>query len=150
MTAAAQKIEAGLRDARTDAQRRLADMLAGYVEPRRIYRAASRKDVQDLAFTVESVPDKRMAGVAAAIIEHDLMLGPWLFRLALAVMRWRGNPVGRLTAFYMRSSESARALLYDTARHIRDGKDTEDTTSVGGFSQREINTLVRILGVSPR
>ena len=107
--------------------------------------ASSRSDVMDLAWALETTPGHQDAAVAAAIISNGLMLGPWWFRLLVAVMRRRGAPAARLRLFYERQPDEARRLIMATCRHIRHGEDREDASSAGGFSQRETDLLVQIM-----
>lgn len=118
----------------------------GSAESNRAWLASSRRDVMDLAWAVECVTVEDETFVAAHIVMNNLMLvSPWWWRVLFWLMKRSRNPFGVLSHFYTSQPEEARHLLTETARHIRHGKDREEASSVGGFSQREVNIMTTIL-----
>jgi len=110
------------------------------------FKASSRRDMTDLAWLVETVTLRNEAKVAANIIHNNLMIvQPWWWRVLFWLIKTRRNALVGLVHFYENQHEEARHLLTETARHIRHGKDREEASSVGGFSQREVNIMTAIL-----
>lgn len=122
-------------------------MMIGRPDPRRVYRATHRRDVMDLAFTLENTPEALRPTVAAFVVQRGLMVGPWWFRMLVGAIN-RNRPavaIAKLRGFYVRLPNEAAHLITETARHMRHGKDREDADSVGGFSQREFDLIVAVL-----
>lgn len=109
------------------------------------FLASSQKDVNTLAALLETAPPPYRPDIAARIIHGDLMRGPWWFQGLLWIIRRRRAPLQRLRVLYARSPNLADDLIKDTAKHMRHGHDREDATSVGGFSQREMNLMDYII-----
>lgn len=112
--------------------------------------ATSRRDVTVLAWMVEDVSEQDQARVAAHIIHNSLMIiRPWWWRILFWLIKTRRNALVGLVHFYNSQPSEARHLLTETARHIRHGVDREQASSVGGFSQREVNIMTAILKATP-
>ncbi len=106
------------------------------------YKANSHSDLSALSVAMCSKPDWF---VLAHV--HDLGLmrcrqQPLAMMISL-VRRLRGT--GGMLALFLnlkqRSPDVVTMWFADTLNHLHLGKDTEDTDSVGGWSQREIDLL---------
>lgn len=120
-------------------------------EPRPMpaYLASSRADVERLVDDLNALPQPLRLVLMVQLWQHKLMLPRgWALRFMFwfAKKRHGQNAMSLLVSIFQKKSpESVQAFWDQTITHIRTGKDREDRDSVGGFSQREINLVTRIL-----
>jgi hypothetical protein len=118
----------------------------------KFYSAAQRTDMMELALDLRALRGNVAATVAATLIERRVMW-PGLAHRFFAWVAGKRGKTERL--FYMlvynnrRTGEKlTRSLLENAARWAVDGVDREERTSVGGFSQREVNFIAGLIHVS--
>lgn len=105
------------------------------------YRANNFGDLSALSIRLCSLPSWVALGAV-----HDLglmkMPPPWGVMLWL-IRKLRGSQ--GVTNFFwhmsQRSPDQVNAWVAQMLQHLHFGKDTEDSDSLGGWSQREINLL---------
>lgn len=118
-----------------------------------MYRADNHDDLLRLSQDIRDVPEQNRWAFAACISALGLMHGPlwWRASARLVQLRWRCSLEGAYSRLYSAPHPQARkvveTLIDATARHARFGVDREDKTSVGGFSQRELDALTQLLGI---
>jgi hypothetical protein len=110
--------------------------------------ASSDLSIRALASNLRLLPRDRRTVLAGYLMAEGLMFPPiHLWPIFWVLRRIRGkqglyNFVAILSQIYPRAIDG---IIADTAKHMLDGRDTEDADSVGGFSQRELNLIVRYL-----
>lgn len=113
------------------------------------YSAKSRDDMRAIAKRLAfSRPDQHVF-LAASIAGHGMMLPQLWMRAVVAFGAWRnGVPKGVVWANVMkRYPEIANQTINETVKWITTGKDA-DGEGVGGFNQREVDQLSRLLDMA--
>ena len=109
-----------------------------------MYRANNISDLRSLAADLNNLPLPQKIAVGAHLLDAGLMrMSGVLLGMQWLLKRARGYKGAY--AFMIRTSadhpQQFKAFWEDTSNHILNGKDTEDTDSVGGYSQREVNMI---------
>ncbi|HIV77312.1 MAG TPA: hypothetical protein H9899_07290 [Candidatus Sphingomonas excrementigallinarum] len=128
--------------------------LPTFVKPNPIagfFSAASKQDMQRLATTLRSLDDHQKAMIAAGMVDARVMFPPLLHRIPAWIWVKRG---GEELMFWVRifghpkiGVKLARGIIENAARWAVSGQDREQSNSVGGFSQREVNFIVNGIAV---
>ena len=115
------------------------------------YSAANKNDMQRLANVLHSLHGQDAASLAAAMVSMRVMFPPLLYRIPAWIWVKRGREEmlfwARAFAHPRVGEKLTRAILADAARWATDGQDREDSNSVGGFSQREVNFIANAIGL---
>lgn len=116
------------------------------------YRASSKEDLKNLALALKDLPAEQMVAVQSTVTAEGLMLVPFPFNLVFSFIEWRHGKQNAHRAFWTRiynqDPASFGRLFGDTIRHMLLGKDREEKTSVGGFSQRELDIVIKAAGLA--
>lgn len=114
-------------------------------------KANSKEDIRKLAEAFRTIPREQYWIIMAKVHQLRLMkftgcVG-FLFKY---MIKFRGEEsifffFNRLDKIYPKAVEEA---LYETIRHIVNGKDVQDEDSIGGWSQREIDLLLSSVNFS--
>jgi hypothetical protein len=114
-------------------------------------KANSEEDLKLLAKAFLTTPRETYWVLMAKVHQLGLMRFRGFNKILLELLKKiRGEEYifyffNLLDKVYPKGVEEA---LYETARHIVNGKDTEDEDSVGGWSQREIDLLLSTINFS--
>lgn len=111
--------------------------------------AKSRPDMRWLAVRLAATHDKDRPALAAAMMANGMMYCQWWLMLGARFLRWRHglNKHEAWAWIFHRFPGGVDDLIMGAARHIQFGKDA-DGEGVGGFNQREVDEMVRLLGVT--
>jgi hypothetical protein len=117
------------------------------------YKASERDDLLVLASLLSMAQHTPLAAnIAAGVTGAGLMPPPWWLRACIWIIERRYKKGKVICAFLLFHSlarrghaQIAETIVSNTVKHLLNGVDREDENSVGGFSQREINSLVAIL-----
>ena len=113
-----------------------------------MYDASSLVSVSTLAnklLSAKYLREPTPSLIASAIISQGLGFGPIWFKVFCWILKLRGHYKTRILYFIMHAPDMANHILDTAAEWMIRGNDKEDRSSVGGFSQREIDLLVEIL-----
>ena len=94
---------------------------------------------------IESLTNDEKITLIANVVEHRLMVGR-LFNLIFTTILLKKSRAGveKTISFLMKfQPQIIDSIVKSTKYHLLVGDDLEDTNSVGGFSQRELNLLFR-------
>lgn len=115
------------------------------------YSAADKNALHRLANELRALTDQQCAVFAAALVEARVMFPPLIHRIPAWIWVKRGREE---LAFWMLAfkhpkfgSKLARGIIENAALWAVNGQDREQSNSVGGFSQREINFIVNGLAI---
>ena len=84
--------------------------------------------------------------LTAFVISEGLMRAPFPIGMLFGLVRWRHGKIGvkNVILKYAKDHEASVLEMFEqTLHHMVYGKDREDSDSVGGFSQREINMILK-------
>lgn len=106
--------------------------------------ASSPERVRLLAACFLTIPQEDKWKVVGKVHDLGLMNFRGLVWILKLIKTWKGA-AGVFQFFKIVSEKSPKTIdnwLEDIVRHIVNGKDTTDPTSVGGWSQKEIDDLL--------
>lgn len=106
--------------------------------------ASSKDDVKLLASCFLTIPQEDKWKILAKLYDLNLMAFRGI-RWALWLSKKIRGEAGPYMFFNILSEKSPKAIdnwIEDTIRHIVNGKDTTDSSIVGGWSQNEIDLLL--------
>lgn len=114
------------------------------------YRADSRLSVRQLAMDLLDVPIANHPAISATLMDRGIMAPTQLMvKFALWIVRKRGlRDYDFWMDYYKRQPKEATNTIEQTVTHIVEGQDREEASSVGGFSQREVNTLANVIALT--
>jgi hypothetical protein len=110
-----------------------------------MYSAASRIDLEYFASQMRKAGNVTKTNIVVLVIIKKLMFPPWWLRLMLGGLRLIRGEKGVVLMLWMLSAknpEIIETMYSQTIDHMLTGKDREERTSVGGFSQRELDMVV--------
>lgn len=110
--------------------------------------ASSVEDLQLLANKIQNLHKNRLPCVNAVVIYHGLMKTAWLPQLMFNIIKKLFGMKGLVELFRsLEEQESTRESMVElreqTIQHMLSGKDTSSPNSAGGFSQKEIDILIK-------
>lgn len=107
------------------------------------FYADSRDSVAAFARAIRNIPAQNQPAFSAAILSMGLMRTHWWLHLAVWLgCRFRGGePYDRWLMLFKRYPDVAGQVVRGTAQWAETGRDSYDATSVGGYSQVEINQI---------
>ncbi|MHC2090026.1 hypothetical protein [Methylobacterium sp. CM6244] len=91
---------------------------------------------------------KKLVGLVACW-QHGLMLPRGWLRVLMFVLRSPERRYAMALELYAREPAAILDLWDQAILHMLTGHDREEASSVGGFSQREMDILVGALGLAP-
>lgn len=113
-----------------------------------LVKASSRQDIEALAEAIRGVEKEASCQLAAVIVDLGLMRLRYEEPQVAGAMEMLKNVRGRrglidfFTFLWVLEPDTLTEFKEDIIFHILSGKDTEDSDSVGGWSQREIDLLL--------
>jgi hypothetical protein len=107
------------------------------------YLASRRGDLREVAQIARDLPKPRK--VQGVILAHELglMLPRGKLRIAMWFFRTPRARSVFMQQMFQRDEPATLNLWEQTLLHMTSGKDREDTDSVGGWSQRELDIFTK-------
>lgn len=115
--------------------------------------ASSYSDLMALSVAIRSLPALHRRLFIALIYSTGLMKAGWAFRAAIWLIRWRVSTDAQAWYLLMnnnKSGEIEKLMTESFFEHLRNGKDTTDPTSAGGFNQVEIAKIILCFGAAEK
>jgi hypothetical protein len=106
----------------------------------------SKEFIQKLADEIIDIPYENKSKFAIAMLRQGLIRSPWIFRIMIKLLG-EEKFYELLDIVYVHKRELLELFYDDFLNHLLNGKDTYDSTSVGGYSLTELEVIVDTIKV---
>lgn len=107
--------------------------------------ATSKYDIHRLVVELRKTPNEIKIPITSFVLTAGLMVAPWYVRLIAFVFGF--NNEKKYKMYYGALSDN-KTILNDFWKqfldHIENGKDRFDKNSAGGYSQKELDVLIKV------
>ena len=104
--------------------------------------ATDYRSIGNLAHCLGELSNEHKQLMTFYLLNKGLMKPSWWVRLPLKFIKWLRGSQG-IYAFVVKAGQPfSDSMINQTFAWMLDGHDTEERTSIGGFSQREIDLIV--------